>query len=261
MLFFKLGKPGVTKSVKQMLQVKRILDKCLRRYAAEDILCAFDIDLTLIQPENPALYVPNVKKYIDVYQDIKKQYPNLDTTLPLVFSLFEPQHLVDEAIYDILKQLHGVKTIAFTASPSGPYLQAPRVEIVRYESLKQFQISFEGQFQDEDFVLDECPSYRSSKPCFYKGVLCSNSEKGTTTKGTVLTAFLRKIGWTPKCVILVDDRAKNLSDVSISLKEDFPKTRFVGIEYLKAHDYCPQSISKEGFKLYWEKCFVDASKL
>ncbi len=260
-LIDKISKSGVSKTFDRMCDVETYLKKRISKYSLDDILCAFDIDLTMLQPEHPAFYVPNVKKYIKIYRSIVKEYPNLDLTLPFLYSFLIPQRLVDEGIYDVLKSLEGTKKIAFTATFSGHYLDFQRLEVLRYEQLKAKKLSFEGNFENEDFVLDECVPYRSNFPCFYKGVLCSNSEQGPTTKGGALCAFLRKVGWVPKFIVLVDDRVKNLSDVSVALKQDFPEVDFVGIEYLGGHKYCPQKISQEEFKLFWEECFKKASQL
>ena len=77
----------------------------------------------------------------------------------------------------------------------------------------------------------------------------------------MLCAFLRKINWTPKCIVLIDDRTRNLQDVAKSLKKDFPTTKFIGIEFLGAHHYCPETITKEDFRNYWEMRFAQANQL
>lgn len=254
-------KNGVDQTFNQMLDVSAYLQKKIAKYSKEDILIAIDIDLTLLQPEHPALYVPNVRKHLKSYREIEKQYSELDPTLPFMYSLLLPQHFVDEGFYALLEQFSEIKKIAFTATLTGAFLDIQRLEQLRYEQLKEKNISFEDSFTEKDFILETCPSYRSTYPAYYKGVLCSNSECGTTTKGTVLCAFLKKINWQPKCIVLIDDRTKNFQDVSKSLKEHFPTTKFIGIKYMGAHDYCPQKITKEAFKAYWAECFHKASLL
>ena len=260
-VFFRMSKVGVSETLKHMGDVEVYLKRRLDKYDSKDVLCAIDIDLTILQPDHPAFYVPNIRKYLSVYRSIEKQYPGLDTTLPFVYSFLVPQHFVDEGVYSLLDAFKDIRKIAFTATFSGKYLDFERLEALRYEQLKSKSISFEGNFENEDFILEECPPYRSNYPCFYKGVLCSNSEKGTTTKGSVLCAFLRKINWIPKCIVLIDDRAKNLKDVAKALKSDFPDIDFIGIEYLGAYDYCPQKITQEDFKGFWQDCFVKSSRL
>jgi len=254
-------KKGITRTFKRMEDVSHYLQKKISKYDRTDVLIAIDIDLTILQPDHPAFYVPNIRKHLKTYRQIQKEYPNIDATLPFAYSLLLPQHLVDEGIYSLIEQFKDIKKIAFTATLTGPFLDIPRLEQLRYEQLKEKNISFEDSFIEEDFILDACPSYRSYYPAYCKGVLCSNSEYGNTTKGTVLCAFLRKINWQPKCIVLIDDRTKNFEDVSESLKEQFPATKFIGIKYMGAHDYCPEKITREAFQAYWEDCFHKASLL
>ena len=254
-------KNGINQTFKRMKDVSAYLQKKISKYNKEEVLIAIDIDLTLLQPDHPALYVPNVRKHLKIYRQIEKQYPNMDPTLPFAYSLLLPQHLVDEGIYALLEQFREIKKIAFTATFTGPFLDIQRLEQLRYEQLKEKNLSFEDSFSEKDFSLESCPSYRSTYPAYYKGVLCSNSERGTTTKGTVLCAFLKKLNWQPKCIVLIDDRTKNFEDVSKALKEHFPETKFIGIKYTGAHDYCPEKITKEAFQTYWADCFHKASLL
>lgn len=257
-LLSKFCQPGITKSFDRMSEVGAYVLKKVNPYQPEDVLCAFDIDLTLIQPSHPACYVPNIRKHLKIYRDIERQYPNLDTSIPFSYTFLEPQHVVDAGVYDVLTQLQSLPKIAFTATLTGNFENLGHLEVLRYQQLLEKQLQFQCARAKDDFVLDECPAYRGTKPAFYKGVLCSNSENGMTTKGSVLCAFLRKLNWTPKLVILIDDRSKNLRDVSASLKKDFPHTKFIGIKYLGAHDYCPQSITAEAFRAYWLNCFTKA---
>ena len=257
-LLTKICQPGITKSFNRMSEVGAYVLKKVKSYQPEDVLCAFDIDLTLIQPDHPACYVPNIRKYLKIYRAIESQYPNLDTSVPFSYTFLEPQHVVDSDIYKVLAQLKNLPKIAFTATLTGNFENLGRLEVLRYQQLLEKQLQFQCARAKDDFVLKECPSHRGTRPTFYKGVLCSNSENGTTTKGSVLCAFLRKLNWTPKLVILIDDRSKNLRDASASLKKDFPHTKFIGIKYLGAHDYCPQSITAEAFQNYWSNCFSKA---
>ena len=257
-LLTKFCRPGITKSFDRMSDVGSYVLKKVSPYDPKDVLCAFDIDLTLIQPEQPACFVPNLRKHLKIYRNIVRQYPKLDPSIAFFYTFEEPQRVVDTAIYAVLEQLKNIPKIAFTATPTGPFEDIKRLEVMRYQQLLEKQLVFECNSPEDDFVLEECPLHRGNQPAFYKGVLCSNSENGTTTKGSVLCAFLRKLNWTPKLVVLIDDRDKNLRDTSAALKKDFPNTKFVGIEYLGGHNYCTQTISQEAFRDYWSSCFSKA---
>jgi hypothetical protein len=146
------------------------------------------------------------------------------------------------------------------ATLTRPFEDYQRAENMRYTQLNQYGINFENTFTEKDFLLTNCPAYRSNYPSFYRGILFSNGERGMTTKGTVLCAFLKIIDWTPKCVVLIDDRVKNLDDAKKSLRVQYPQTQFVGIEYQGACRYCPQTMSAEAFEQFWSDCFQSAAK-
>lgn len=251
----KLYRPGITKSFRHMSEVGRYILKKVRNYNPADVLCAFDIDFTLIQPDHPACYVPNIQKHLQILKDIENKHPKIDPSVAFSHIFAEPQRVVDNGIYALLEKLKNVPRIAFTATATGPFENVKRLEVLRYEQLLEKHLQFNCNAAEDDFVLEECPSYRGTKPIFYKGVLCSNSERGTTTKGSVLCAFLRKLNWVPKLVVLVDDRSKNLRDTYAALKKDFPHTKFIGIRYLGAHDYCPRGISPKDYRDYLMNCF------
>ena len=251
----KFCRPGITRTFRRMSEVGKYISKKIKNYNPADVLCAFDIDFTLIQPEHPACYVPNIQKHLQILKNIESKHPQIDPSVAFSHIFAEPQRVVDKGVYALLEQLKDIPQIAFTATATGPFENVKRLEVLRYEQLLEKQLQFKCETIEDDFVLEECPPYRGTKPTFYKGVLCSNSERGTTTKGSVLCAFLRKLNWTPKLVILIDDRTKNLRDTYVALKRDFPSTKFIGIRFLGAHDYCPQGISPEAYYDYLLNCF------
>lgn len=243
--------------VNSMNEVQEQCHKLLSKYKPQDILCLFDIDMTLLQPDHPATYIPNIKKHFNALRKIYNKHRGLDYTVPFMLTLALPQHIIDPASPQFIAQLQsrGVKTIAFTASLAGPIDQWKRAECMRYEQLCHYGMDFNKSFKEQELLFDNCPKYRSSYPCFYRGVLCSNGEKGPTNKGSVLKAFLERIQWTPKCIILIDDRNRNLKDVDLCLKKDYPQIQFVGIEFQGARHYCPIRICKQDFERFWRTYF------
>jgi hypothetical protein len=248
--------------VEKMSAVQAQVDNLLKSYKGEDILCAFDIDGTLLQTDFPAAYIPNIRQHLDIYRALTHRYKQVDPTLACMHALKLPQRLVEEDSLKLIRYLKekNIKTIAFTATLTGPFEDYQRVENMRYAQLKQYGINFENTFTEKDLRLTNCPAYRSNYPSFYRGILSSNGEQGTTTKGTVLCAFLKIIDWTPRCVVLIDDRVKNLNDAKKSLCAHYPQTQFVGIEYQGACRYCPQTVSAEEFEQFWSDCFTKCSQ-
>jgi hypothetical protein len=250
---------GISVSFNRMCDVGSYIATQTDPYKTEDILCLFDLDMTLTQPDHPAAYVPNLKKHLDIYRSIQSRYPKLDTCLTFCFNFLLPQRLTDNDILSVLALLK-MRTIAFTATVTGDFL-GKRMEVRRYEDLKRLELSFEHAFPQSEIILNACPRYRGYYPTYYKGVLFSNSERGNTTKGTVLCAFLDVIRYVPKCVVLVDDRPQNHFDVQTALSQTFPETKYIGIEFTGAANYCPKEISAKDFEAFYADHFERASKL
>ena len=250
---------GICASFDRMRDVGSYIAAQTAPYKTEDVLCLFDLDMTLTQPDHPAAYIPNLKKHLDIYRSIQSRYPKLDTCLTFCFNFLLPQRLTDSDILSVLASLK-MKTIAFTATVTGDFL-GTRMEVKRYEDLKRLGLCFEHAFPQSEVILNACPQYRGYYPTYYRGILFSNSERGNTTKGTVLCAFLKAIHYTPKCVVLVDDRPKNHADVQAALSQIFPETKYIGIEFTGAANYCPKYISAKDFEAFYADHFERASKL
>ncbi len=250
---------GICASFERMRDVGAYIEAQTASYKSEDILCLFDVDMTLTQPAHPAAYVPNLKEHLAIYRAIQARYPKLDTCLTFCFNFLLPQRLTDNDILSVLASLK-MRTIAFTATVTGDFL-GTRMEVRRYEDLKRLGLSFENAFPQSKIILNACPQYRGYYPTYYKGILFSNSERGNTTKGTVLCAFLNAVCYTPKCVVLVDDRPQNHFDVQTALSQNFPETKYIGIEFTGAANYCPKDISAKDFEAFYADHFERASKL
>lgn len=68
----------------------------LKTYQPKDVLVAFDIDMTLTQPDHPAVYYPSLKKYGDISKKImgsltpeQKDFASTLTTQLVPFSHFK----------------------------------------------------------------------------------------------------------------------------------------------------------------------------
>jgi hypothetical protein len=240
----------------------------------EDVLAAFDIDMTLIQPDHMAAYYPALKNYRDIYKSIienltAEQRDILNTLLVQII----PQKLVEKETPQIMKNLqrHGFKVIAFTATLTGTFSSCKDKTIcLRSDQLQQQEFDFTTSFRDivQCIIFTEFSQYAGSYPMFYEGVLSSNGER-SATKGQSLVAFLKyvgpnfqkktgKPGYYPKVIVLVDDRMKNLVDVEEKLKEYDPSIQFIGIEYQGAFEIAPQAVSKEDFQKFWEDLVIKA---
>ncbi len=259
-------------SCKTMLDVRKKIDTLLLQHTANDCLVAFDIDMTLLQPDHPAVYYPNLRKHASVYKAIMATLnpEERDRKATLTVQIL-PQRLVEQDTPAIVHEIQakGVPTLAFTASLCGPLLYttakisstATRIEALRLEILKRYDFHFEEVFHTDTIVFDEIPAHNYQHPLFFKGILCANGEQGKgSDKGSVLVAFIKRLQLSPKVVVLVDDRMPNLEAVDRALKHYDPSIAFLGIEYQGAFAYAPDSISEEAFRAFWEDFARQAKK-
>ncbi len=207
------------------------VDEALKLYEAKDLLVAFDIDMTLTQPDHPATYIPAMYEHINEYKKIILDLDELKKDMCFMLTMFLPQRLVDEKTPQIIAALKekDLKMIAFTSSCSGKIRNQPRLETFRYDVLKGLGIDFEDSFVDyPDLLFTEHEPYRGHYPSFYRGLLCANGERNFTSKGPVLLSFLRSVKREPKMIIMIDDRKKNLENIETFLKQSYPQTNFSG---------------------------------
>lgn len=255
-------------SATTMKDVQAKIEVVLESHKAEDVLAAFDIDMTLTHHDHPAVYYPALKKYVDIYKTIlgKLSPVQKDIVHTLIVQTI-PQKLVEEETPQILKALQakGIRPIAFTAALTGKFSKyKDKTIFLRREQLQKNGFDFTMSFKDFTSCASymDFPRYAGWYPMFYHGVLSSNGE-GKISKGQTLIAFLKHVGlqyqqkvgkpgYYPKVIILIDDCRKNLVDVEENLKAYDPSIQFIGIEYQGAYSYAPQDISKEAFQKFWE---------
>lgn len=266
-------------SAKTMQDVKGAIEGLLKDYKPEDILVAFDIDMTLTQPNHPATFYPALHKYIDIYKEVFDKLPpeTKDLASTLTTQVL-PQRLVEKTTPQIIRQLEGegFKVIALTASLSGHIHGYPsKMAFMRRDQLQRMGIDFTKSFKDYCGVaaFQNFKPYAGYFPMFYHGILSTNGEKGAS-KGDVLVAFLRHVGphragkhgkpeagFYPKVVVIIDDKKKHLEDVKEKVKEYDPSIQVICIVYEGAYTYAPQDISKEDFQKFWEEIAKQAQKL
>jgi len=264
-------------SAKTMKDVQTKIEGVLKTQKPEDVLVAFDIDMTLTQPHHPAIYYPTIKKYVGVYKAILEALTPAQKDLASTLTTqIVPQKLVEKDAPKIVKSIQnqGVKVIALTSSLAGQIKGfSDKMIVLRRDQLQKMGFDFTKTFKN--FVLVTTffnfKTYADAHPMFYHGVLSTNGE-GDVSKGDLLVAFfrhvshdyedkVRKPGYYPKVVILVDDKKKHLENVEAQLKSYDPSIQFIGIEYEGAFAYAPQVISKEEFQKFWSDLAHQAKAL
>ncbi len=255
-------------SVKSMKDAQFEIEDIIKTQKAADVLVAFDIDMTLTQPNHPAVFYPAIRKYVDIYKTILGQLTpeQKDLAVTLTTQIL-PQKLVETETPQVIKTLQqkGIKVIALTSSLAGKIKgYKDKMIIRRRDQLQRMGLDFTNSLKNFVSVTTffNFKKYAGGYPIFYHGVLSANGE-GYVSKGEALTALLRhtgplyedkvrKPGFYPKVVVMIDDKKKHLEDVEECLKSYDPSIQFIGIEYEGAYTYAPQDISKEDFQKFWE---------
>ena len=225
----------------------------------EDILLILDIDNTITYTDCAYVFWPNIKKYYDVYKEIQQRNSDVDINLSYVNIILSSKiKIFDNNIYKLINDFNS-KKIALTATVTGSFLQCKSIEELRYNNLKNCNISFENEFKINDsnhIIFDNFPKYLGQHPTYYKGILFSNSEKGSTNKGQVLNEFLKRINYNPKCIIFIDDNSRNHEYLTKELEQYRNDVKFISILYTGTYDYAPEDVTEQDFIDYWENCFA-----
>jgi predicted DNA-binding ArsR family transcriptional regulator len=255
-------------SVKTMKEVQNKIEEVLKNQKPENVLVAFDVDMTLTQPNHPAIYYPTIKKYVDVYKSILGQLTPAQKDLAATLTTqIVPQKLVEENTPKIIQniQKQDVKVIALTSSLAGKIEGFPdKMIVLRRGQLQKMGFDFTNTLKKFVGVMTfhDFKEYAGGHPMFYHGILSTNGE-GDVSKGDLLVVLLTHVGtdyedkvrkpvYYPKVIILVDDKKKHLANTEARLKAYDPSIQFIGIEYEGAFAYAPQDISKEDFQKFWE---------
>ncbi len=248
-------------STKTMKGVQAKIEDILKTQNAANVLVVFDIDMTLTQPDHPAVYYPAIKKYVDIYKKILGQLtPEQKDIAVTLTTQIVPQKWVEAETPQVIKniQQRNMKVIALTSSLAGQLKgYKDKIIILRKDQLQKMGLDLSKNFKDFQDIMtfSDFKEYVRAHPMFYQGVLSANGEQNAS-KGEVLNAFLDLIGsessYEPKVIIMIDDKKKHLIDVEAHLKSHDPSIQFIGIEYQGAYEIAPRDISKEGFQKFWE---------
>ena len=264
--------------VSSIHDIYKKITEMTKKVDPQKVLIAWDIDMTLIQQDNPAMYMENIKKYKDDFKDIISQLMNpiqRDLMLTLSVSLVDPVVLVEKAIPDVIRKLRDLrfKQMGFTAILAGPLEKSAKaMELIRDDQLKKVSLSFDRLFPAmENKVMETVRQYRGHYPIYHNGVLIVNGESGIDdAKGVVGVEFLKSIKkdykYNPQFFIFIDDRdtnvqsvAKKIAEYNEKLPED-QKIHYVGFHYVACLNL-KKDISKEDFTKFWQKLAKKAQEI
>ena len=225
---------------------------------SDDILMILDIDNTITYTDCDYVFWPNIKKYYDIYKDLQLKNSDVDINLGYVNIILSSKiDVFDNDVYKIINDFK-CKKIALTATMTGSFLKCKKIEELRYNHLKNCNITFENEFKinnSNEIIFNNFAKYLGSYPSYYKGILFSNSEKGSTNKGEVLVEFLKRVNYNPKCIIFIDDNSRNHEYLTKELEKYHNDIKFISILYTGTYDFCPTDINEEDFINFWENNF------
>ena len=243
--------------------VKIHIDNILETKKPEDVLVVFDVDMTLIQPNHPATYLPTLKKYRIIFQNITQKLTNLQRDNLLTLTTKIPQQLIENNSPAVVKYLQNrkVNVIGFTASLTGHRDDHINKPIFKFrDMLRSFGFNFSFPHRTVVSYMS-FPKHNNGYPIFYHGVLCSNGENNSISKGKIFSAFLRQVGrrkaepygsgYIPKIIVMVDAKQLDTDNIKGVLAKDFPDVQFIGIQYRGAFHYAPKDISESEFTEFW----------
>lgn len=215
-------------------------------------LVAMDIDLTITQPDHPALYLRNVGAHKDKYKEIIAEFTATQVDdLIAKAAISAPQILVDESMAEFIRKMQreaekvvGVTAISTRVKPAG----YSDLAAWRRQVLYELDVDFQEPFNRGRTNLEIIPAAKDHPPFYEYGIVYANSEN----KGRALMSFLKITPYMPDTIVLIDDMKANIESTEAYFKEAHPDIKFVGILFSGALKF-KKDISAEDFTAYWSK--------
>jgi len=221
----------------------RVIEKLLEE-ADEDTLVLWDVDQTLLTPNDPILK-PKWEKLLDQLLGGKKFIVDESGKTRYIFReilMNAPHSLVDANSISLVQELQkkGVPVIAFSAAPGGKIGLVDSFIDWRINELQHFGFDFSSSFPNvETLRLPKDPDIEFP-PIYKSGVLITSLHD----KGPVLIDFFKLTNWKPKKVIFIDDQMSNIKSVVESLEDEI---QTIGVHYTAASDL-PCALDEEAAK-------------
>jgi hypothetical protein len=188
----------------------------------EKTLVIFDVDETLIQPDDAYVMHEFGSDTKQLQHEFKQRYPhNHWIHFESLITEQASRSLIEPEIIQIIRQLQekGITVIACTYMKSGPYGHIKALEEWRYNHLKH--IGFIGAY--ENLIVRF--SSNNAHPLFYRGILITDAQE----KGPVLGAWLDAMHIHPPEIIVFDDYMENITSIARECRKR--NITFVGYHY------------------------------
>lgn len=215
----------------------------------KDTLVVLDIDYTLLQTSYPAFQMGNFPSNAEFALNIMELVSNKKSEFSTSIATSAESELIEKNAPLIIDGLHrkGARVLLLSAILTGKWGNISDIMEWRIKNLKKAGIISSDFGIKGKHKFDNFQSYRGNFPELSAGVLLTNGE--SVTKSEALNEFLKKIQWTPKKIIFVDDSIKNVEELCNYANKN--GIHFSGFEYKGAKYGKYTAISKENFELEW----------
>lgn len=225
-------------------------------------LAIFDIDMVLIQPDDPTFQMATMQSHLSTAQKIIAQVPQ--EKLAIFFTLMTTSCgacLVDPFCLQVLSTLrkNQVPTMALTGNFTGKFKEIENLEERLLDSLSKLGIDFSLNPPYKELITFQESTSRGNYPTYREGVLFVNGM--FHSKGEALTRFLTKINYMPKKIIFIDDLEKHLKTVEASLHIYNSSIEYLGLLFTGANHYPSIEVGKEEFEEKWQACALLAQEI
>lgn len=241
-----------------------VMDEVIKTFqtADQETLALFDIDMVILQPEDPAFQMANMKRFSSICKKIVQQLPADKKDIFLILTSVDNNSvLIDAKMPELIGDLtrRKVPTMALTGNFTGKFGVVENMEQWKIAHLLRHGIDFSvGAPSAQQMVFDDLPAFRQNYSTYMQGILFVNGS--TCSKGDALIAFLKKTNHRPKKVIFIDDREDNLKSVEAALKQFDPSIVFTGLHFTGAKDYPSPVLTEQQFESRWQQAAQQAMK-
>lgn len=194
------------------------LDLVIEELAKADTetLVIFDVDYVLLVPKDLLARPCGHKFRHEAFPKLEKEVGK--DKLKYLFSLLRSQsraELVDVRLPELIKELQArsIKVVALTGQGYGPLGIIKDEGALRVEELKKLDIDFRNVFPDLKPFFLTIASVKDQPPLYRDGIIFTDH----SSKGETLIAFLKKLQWTPKKIIVIDDGREHLKHIQEAL--------------------------------------------
>lgn len=221
------------------------------KQADSETLVIFDVDDVLITARDQILQATHKKFLERLNKGLEDRLSEEEAQqLWSIIWLARSDELVDPQIVSLIKeaQAKGLKVMALTNAWTGPFGAIPNLQDWRIGELEDFGYTFKNSWKTLKPKTFETLKSKDPKrfPVFKEGVVFTCN----LPKREVLKAFLHYADLSPKKIIFVDDKKKNLKSIEAFARES--KIPFIGFQYTAVMDRTKSLLNEKRAQLQFE---------